>query len=133
MHRDIKPANFLVDRAWRVKVCDFGLASNNREKMGAGTPAYMAPEIHQGKPYNEKADIFALGVVINEMISRRLPFDGQLLGDVRTQILAGQRPDIPLSCPKGLSDLVKQCWHEDQTQRPTAVKIMELLKALSKN
>ena len=54
MHRDIKPANFLVDRAWKVKVCDFGLASNSKAQAGAGTPQYMAPELWENKHYNEK-------------------------------------------------------------------------------
>ncbi len=54
VHRDIKPANFLVDRQWRVKLCDFGLASNSRAQAGAGTPHYMAPELYESKPYNEK-------------------------------------------------------------------------------
>lgn len=54
VHRDIKPANFLVDRSWKIKVCDFGLASNSRSQAGAGTPAYMAPELLEGRPYSEK-------------------------------------------------------------------------------
>jgi serine/threonine-protein kinase CTR1 len=54
IHRDIKPANFLVDRAWRVKICDFGLAANSKKQRGAGTPSYMAPELFGTGPYNEK-------------------------------------------------------------------------------
>lgn len=131
VHRDIKPANFLVDRAWRVKVCDFGLASNSRQQAGAGTPAYMAPELLQGKPYNEKADIYALGVVLNEMGARRQPFDGLPPGEIRAAVLAGQRPEVPLTCPKPLSELIRQCWHDDQTQRPSAAKVLETLKDLA--
>ena len=55
IHRDIKPANFLVDRAWRVKLCDFGLASAGHGQAGMGTPASMAPELLSNKTYNEKA------------------------------------------------------------------------------
>ena len=59
VRRDIKPHNFLLDRAWKVKVCDFGLASC--PKPEAGTPQYMAPELFdRSRPYTEKVDVLSL-------------------------------------------------------------------------
>jgi serine/threonine protein kinase len=128
IHRDIKPANFLLDRAWRVKLCDMGLASNNQS--GAGTPAYMAPEllVPEARGYNEKVDVYAFGVLLNEMVGRQQPFKGWEVGQIVSAVLAGQRPDVPLSCPRPLQDIITQCWQQQAAARPSFERVLQLLK-----
>ncbi len=83
VHRDIKPENILLTSAGRVKVLDFGLASiADRTKltqsgMMLGTPSYMSPEQVQGKEADRRADIWALGCVLYEMVAGRKAFSGE--------------------------------------------------------
>lgn len=128
IHRDIKPGNFLVDRAWRVKVCDFGLASSTN--AAAGTPAYMAPELLEGKSYNEKVDVYAFGVLLNEMLTRRMPYDGLSLQELRAKAQSGGRPDMSLTCPKALEDIIKACWDQDAVKRPSFAKLVDQLNTI---
>uniref|UniRef100_A0A383VB93 Protein kinase domain-containing protein n=1 Tax=Tetradesmus obliquus TaxID=3088 RepID=A0A383VB93_TETOB len=133
VHRDVKPANFLLDRAWRMKLADFGLAANSSKQANAGTPSYMAPELLQpGKPYSAKVDVYAFGVMLNEMLGRSPPWAGMAAGDIRRQVLAGQRPPIDLSVPKQLQQLISACWEQQPEQRPDFVSILEQLNAMIK-
>ncbi|MEW5862650.1 MAG: serine/threonine-protein kinase [Pseudomonadota bacterium] len=80
VHRDVKPANIMVDRNWRAKLVDFGIAhvpSSTMTQTGAalGSPRYMSPEQVLGLPVDPRADIFSLGVVLYEMLAGRTPFD----------------------------------------------------------
>ena len=77
MHRDIKPENILIDKNDRVFLSDFGIATyiNNNRKTFCGSDDYMAPEIIQGKEYNEKVDIWSLGILIYELLSGKVPFE----------------------------------------------------------
>jgi Tol biopolymer transport system component len=83
VHRDIKPANIMITSQGQVKIMDFGLAQlSDRTKLTAsgmklGTPAYMSPEQTEGKPADRRSDIWAMGVVLYEMISGRVPFPGE--------------------------------------------------------
>ena len=83
VHRDIKPANIMITPQGQVKIMDFGLAQlSDRTKLTAsgmklGTPAYMSPEQTEGKPADRRSDIWAMGVVLYEMVSGRSPFPGE--------------------------------------------------------
>ncbi len=107
VHRDIKPANLLVAADGTVKVADFGIAkvansTLTQEAAVLGTPAYMAPEQIAGQPVDARADLFALGVVLFEMLAGRRPFEGSDLTTLAYQVvhvphppLASLRPGLP--------------------------------------
>ena len=88
IHRDIKPANLMVDQQGRLKILDFGIArvaEENRTRLGLaltqvnmmiGTPGYMAPEQIEGRPFDHRVDIFAVGAVCYELLSYGGAFSG---------------------------------------------------------
>jgi serine/threonine-protein kinase len=98
VHRDLKPANVFVTSGDRVKLADFGAAKlmgvatpADTQEGGSimGTPHYMSPEHARGLPTDRRTDLYALGCVLFEMLSGRVPFDGQTPMDVLTgQVIA---------------------------------------------
>jgi len=82
VHRDLKPQNIMIDRDGQAKIMDFGIARSVKAKglTGAGvivgTPEYMSPEQVDGKDPDQRSDIYALGLVLYEMLTGRLPFEG---------------------------------------------------------
>ncbi|MBC7253827.1 MAG: serine/threonine protein kinase [Actinobacteria bacterium] len=83
IHRDVKPDNIFVLQNGNIKLADFGIAKMIRMSdrthtdVILGTPNYIAPEVIQGRPYDHRVDIFALGVTMYEMLSGRRPFDAE--------------------------------------------------------
>ena len=139
IHRDIKPANILITPENRVKITDFGIArieSSNLTMEGQllGTPNYMAPEQIQGKEVDHRADIFALGVVFYEMLTRKKPFQGENMTAVTHKIVF--EPFRPLDemvsdLPKGLAAVLGRCLEKDPNRRyPRASEVARELRAV---
>lgn len=127
VHRDIKPANVVVDLTrGLVKVTDFGIArvmdgSRSRSGVLVGTPLFMAPEQLAGAQVDGRADLYALGVLLYQLLSGRLPFEAGGMGELLRQVargegadLAAHRPDLP----PPLLALVRSLLHRDPEQRP---------------
>ena len=140
LHRDVKSPNVLVDVGDVAKLCDVGLARNaglgdaSRAAMtaGCGTPQWMPPEVLQAEPYNEAADVYALGIVLWEVATRRCPYDDapDLAGVALAMrvVRDGLRPSIPEEADRGLVGLAKACWASDAAARPSAAQALEHLE-----
>jgi len=129
VHRDLKSDNILLTDDGRVKVLDFGLAKaehdENLTQTGTvmGTVAYMSPEQARGGVVDQRSDLFSLGVVLYEMLTRRLPFTGNNMAAVITAILnAEPEPvcDDKLSQTPGLWDVVSRLLAKDVDTRYAA-------------
>jgi serine/threonine-protein kinase len=136
-HRDLKPANVKITPDGVVKLLDFGVAKvvagegpgidltqmatarATVEGMIVGTPGYMSPEQARGKPVDKRADIWAFGCVLFELLSGRMAFEGETLSDTIAAILE-RTPDwtlLPGSTPPRLHRLLQQCLEKDPKQR----------------
>jgi HEAT repeat protein/tRNA A-37 threonylcarbamoyl transferase component Bud32 len=137
VHRDLKPANVLINQEGLLKIVDFGVAAAHREgdtqltKTGyvIGSPKYMAPEQILGKKVDERADIYALGVIIYEMVTGVPPYSRGDHMSVMYQHVQGKARvprEINPALPQGLSDLVVKAMSVDKSKRHQS---MEDLKA----
>ncbi len=101
IHRDLKPANILFDTEDRAKIVDFGLAKQidatrlTQSGQALGTAAYMSPEQALGREVDQRSDIFALGILLYEMVTGQLPFKGDNPSSLLYQIVHGQAEPLP--------------------------------------
>ena len=127
IHRDIKPENILVMNDKEVRITDFGVALLPGEECsiadlqsGVGTMNYMAPEILEGRPADQRSDLYALGVVFYELISGKNPFAGAPLAkqiDIRKSESFPNLTQLDPTIPQYLSDLILQCMRHDPDKR----------------
>lgn len=148
VHRDLKPANIfltrLEDDEW-VKVMDFGIAqlgegdtdeSVTQTGTVMGSPAYMAPEQASGRVVGPHTDIYALGVIMYQMLSGREPFEGDSSMEVMVKHIHDPVPQLvasslPLHPPEILVDLVHKCLEKRPEKRPvSAGEILDWLDAI---
>jgi formylglycine-generating enzyme required for sulfatase activity/tRNA A-37 threonylcarbamoyl transferase component Bud32 len=127
VHRDIKPQNVLLDaESGRALVTDFGIArtaeggSLTATGMVVGTPAYLSPEQVTGEPSDHRADIYALGVMMYEMVAGEPPFTGPTPTAVLMKRLGGPPPPLKgmrADVPQALEELVDACLQTDPADR----------------
>jgi serine/threonine protein kinase len=127
VHRDLKPANLFLEEGV-VKIGDYGLSksitSSNEpgHSESVGTCHYMAPEIASGK-YHKPIDVYAIGVILYEIITGRVPFDGETVGEVLMKHLTSQ-PDLsPLPSP--YREIVRSALAKEPERRPA--RVLDLL------
>ena len=142
IHRDLKPENvFLlhpIEGRWppRIKLLDFGLAkliekqfqSGPQTRTGStvGTPYYMAPEQCRGRTVDARTDIYALGVMMYELLTGRVPFYAEAAVDVLYMHL-NEEPEPPsrfVSVPKGLERLILDCLQKPADLRPASISVL---------
>ena len=125
IHRDVKPQNILVQPDGKIKVADFGIASAGDTEMTeagsiVGTAQYLAPEQARGLPVGPPADLYAVGIVLYEMLSGRVPFEGEAAVTVAMrhvqeapEALTDRNPLVP----DALESVVMRALAKDPTQR----------------
>ncbi len=129
VHRDLKPGNVFVCDDGQVKVLDFGLAHVfGRESVAGGTPAYMAPEQVAGEAGDERADVYALGVIVHELVTGQRP-SGKEPG-----LAGGEKPPELRGAPTALGRLVASMLARDPAARPaSAVEARDQLAAVQRS
>ena len=140
IHRDIKPQNIIISKEGKVKVTDFGIAkaatSNTITSNAMGSVHYISPEQARGGYSDEKSDIYSLGVTLYEMLSGKVPFEGEstvtvALAHIQDEAVPLQQidPNIPLS----LSKIVQKCMQKkpDMRYMSSAALISDLKRSLS--
>ncbi|KAI3994983.1 hypothetical protein MKX01_019797 [Papaver californicum] len=139
VHRDLKSTNVLVGKSWTVKVGDFGLsrlkhATFLTTKTGKGTPQWMAPEVIRNEPADEKCDVYSFGVILWELATLKIPWDG--LNQMQVVAAVGfmdQRNEIPNDIDLHWASLIENSWHSDPKCRPTFKELLKRLKDLRKH
>jgi len=126
VHRDLKPGNIMIDKNGNARIMDFGIARSleakgmTGEAMIAGTPEYMSPEQVEGKEVEQRSDIYSLGILLYEMMTGRVPFEG----DTPFAIGVKHKSEIPKDPKKinaliqeDLSQLILKCLAKDKEKR----------------
>jgi len=126
VHRDLKPQNIMIDKGGNAKIMDFGIARSLREKgitgpsVLIGTPDYMSPEQAEAKEIDQRSDIYSLGIILYEMTTGRVPFEG----DTALSIAMKHKAEMPKdpkqlnpNIPDDLSGVILKCLEKDKVKR----------------
>ncbi|KAJ3337005.1 hypothetical protein HDU93_001767 [Gonapodya sp. JEL0774] len=127
LHRDLKSCNVMLrEDLGAAKICDFGLSKMLQAKSTdvVGSIRWIAPELFKLEPNTEASDVYAFGMVLYELATRRLPFAEFNDKQVEEAVKKGDRPIIPKDVPKGYADVIRVCWDQDPSKRPTFEKIV---------
>jgi serine/threonine protein kinase len=144
VHRDIKPSNILFDRRGIPYISDFGIAKLTQAQSGSvtgsaiiGTPAYMAPEQAQGNEVDGRADIYALGIILFEMVTGKQPYEADTPMAVAIKHITDPVPHIRQSNPKlpeGMETIIQKAMAKKKDDRfSTAMEMTTALREVSHN
>ena len=124
VHRDIKPQNIIISREGKVKVTDFGIAkattSQTTTSSAMGSVHYASPEQARGGYVDHRSDIYSLGIVMYEMVTGRVPFDGETAVTVAVKHLQEQMVPPSKYCPEipySLEQIIKKCTEKSPDRR----------------
>ncbi len=129
VHRDIKPANIMITKYGEVKIVDFGLAKSKASagvtKFGStvGTAAYMSPEQTRGDVVDQRTDIWALGIIIYEMLTGTSPFKGEYEQAIIYSILNDELPEIN-DIPQELKNIIRKSTAKNPADRYSTISEM---------
>ena len=131
IHRDLKSGNVFLMKSGLVKLGDFGIAKTfkntmDKAKTMVGTPYYLSPEIIQGKPYDNKSDIWSLGVLLYEMMTFKMPFEANTLPMLSMKIMRGNYTPPSSMYTKDLREIVSKCLMVDPSRRPSIREILKM-------
>ncbi|KGR92119.1 serine/threonine protein kinase [Ureibacillus massiliensis 4400831 = CIP 108448 = CCUG 49529] len=134
IHRDIKPQNILIDEDGNVKITDFGIATTLSETSFTktnsvlGTVHYISPEQARGGTATKKSDIYALGIVLYELLTGELPFSGESAVSIALKHLQSETPSVrgfDASIPQALENVVYKATAKNPAHRYNTVEEME--------
>lgn len=129
IHRDLKTPNLIRDASGTVRLMDFGIAKRYGEATLTatgnimGTPEYMSPEQAQGHSVDFRSDVYALGVVIYELFTGRVPFKGDTpISTILKQLNEPPPLDVPPTLPAELKPILRRCLAKDPEARPSSAR-----------
>ncbi len=126
VHRDLKPGNIMIDKMGEARIMDFGIARSLQTRgltgteVMIGTPAYMSPEQAGGEDVDHRSDIYSLGIILYEMVTGRVPFEGETPLSVCLKHKSEKPPDprkMEPQIPESLSGLILKCLEKDKEKR----------------
>jgi serine/threonine protein kinase/tetratricopeptide (TPR) repeat protein len=126
VHRDLKPSNIMIDKQGDARIMDFGIARLLKAKgitgagMMIGTPEYMSPEQVESKEVDQRSDIYSLGIILYEMVTGQVPFEGDTPFSVGMKQKGETPPDpkqINAQIPDELNSLILKCLEKAKEQR----------------
>lgn len=144
VHRDIKPSNILFDKRGNPYISDFGIAKLSQAQAGnvtgsaiIGTPAYMAPEQAQGTEIDGRADIYALGIILFEMLTGKQPYEADTPMAVAIKHITDPVPHIRQTNPKlpeGMETIIQKAMAKNKNDRySSAVEMTDALRDVARN